>query len=165
VIEHVANPLRALHEWLRVVKPDGILTLVVPHKHGTFDHKRPVATRSHLIEDFERDTPEDDQTHLPEILRLHDHDRSPFDGTRAEWEGWCRRNTELRSLHHHVFDTALVVEMLQHVGVQLLAVEAVWPCHIVAVARKPASPLATNEPAAGFRHRSEFSSDRIRRAA
>ena len=52
VIEHVANPLRALAEWIRVLKDDGVLLMIVPHKEGTFDHLRPVKSLKHLLDDF-----------------------------------------------------------------------------------------------------------------
>src|ERR1700730_1353703 len=48
VIEHIANPLGALAAWSRVVKPGGHLLLVVPHRDGTFDHRRPITTLAHL---------------------------------------------------------------------------------------------------------------------
>ncbi len=37
-LEHIANPLRALAEWKRVVGSQGHLILVVPHLENTFDH-------------------------------------------------------------------------------------------------------------------------------
>ena len=76
-IEHLANPLRGLEEWIRVLKKDGLLVLVVPHKDGTFDHRRPVTSLKHLIQDFDSQTDEGDATHLEEILRLHDLSRDP----------------------------------------------------------------------------------------
>src|SRR3954463_13199512 len=39
-LEHVANPVKALLEWKRVLKPGGILILILPKKESTFDHKR-----------------------------------------------------------------------------------------------------------------------------
>ena len=72
VIEHVANPLKALEEWYRVLKPSGILILIVPHRKGTFDHNRPVTLFNHLIEDYQKSVGPDDLTHLPEVLDLHD---------------------------------------------------------------------------------------------
>ncbi len=41
VIEHLADPLGALAEWRRAVRPEGHVLLVVPHREGTFDHLRP----------------------------------------------------------------------------------------------------------------------------
>lgn len=74
-IEHLANPLKGLSEWIRVLKQDGLLVLVIPHKDNTFDHHRPVTSLEHLIKDFDNDTDEDDMTHLEETLRLHDLSR------------------------------------------------------------------------------------------
>ncbi len=41
-IEHTANPLQALAEWIRVLKTSGLLVLALPHRDGTFDYRRPV---------------------------------------------------------------------------------------------------------------------------
>jgi SAM-dependent methyltransferase len=136
VIEHVANPLRALREWLRVVRPGGTLLVVAPHRQGAFDHRRPVTTFQHLVEDFERGTKEDDLTHLPEILALHDLSRDPDAGTHAQFEARSRKNLENRCLHHHVFDVELVGKMLTHAECEILALDQLAPHHIIAVARK-----------------------------
>jgi SAM-dependent methyltransferase len=52
VIEHLANPLRALARWREVLRPGGHLVMVVPHKDGTFDHRRPVTSLAHLEADL-----------------------------------------------------------------------------------------------------------------
>src|SRR6266571_1274942 len=49
VLEHIANPLKALHTWRRVVKRGGTIVLVVPHRDGTFDHHRPVTSLDHIL--------------------------------------------------------------------------------------------------------------------
>lgn len=135
-IEHCANPLRARREWVRVLKDDGALVLVVPHKDGTFDHRRPVTMLEHLIEDEAKGTTEDDLTHLDEILACHDLALDPAAGDAAAFAARSARNADNRCLHHHVFDTALVAAMLQAVGLQVDAIERVPPYHIIAVARK-----------------------------
>jgi len=56
-LEHVANPLGALSEWIRVLEDGGILLLILPDKNATFDHQRPVTKFSHPLDDFERRTP------------------------------------------------------------------------------------------------------------
>jgi SAM-dependent methyltransferase len=151
MLEHTANPLSTLKEWNRLLSDDGALILVVPHRDGTFDHRRPVTTLGHLLDDFRQGTTEDDLTHVPEILELHDptldsgvHSLSFRD--RAE------RNYELRSLHHHVFDTALVFDVLRSAQFDVLTLEPLLPYHIVAVARK-------RHPAQAD---SRFSGDRLR---
>ena len=68
VIEHVANPLKALAEWSRITRDGGTIVFVVPHKDGTFDHRRPVTTLEHLVDDEKNDVSEHNTTHLDEIL-------------------------------------------------------------------------------------------------
>lgn len=44
VIEHFYNPLLALNEWYRVVKPGGYIYIICPHKDRTFDKDREVTS-------------------------------------------------------------------------------------------------------------------------
>jgi SAM-dependent methyltransferase len=135
-LEHTANPLRALSEWARVLKPEGGLVLVVPHRDGTFDHRRPITPMQHLIDDFDHGTGEDDLTHLHEVLTLHDVSKDPgARGTNVSER--AERNAELRTMHHHVFDTRLVVATVKTAGLEVEAVELLRPYHILVVARKP----------------------------
>jgi SAM-dependent methyltransferase len=53
MLEHTANPILALSERVRLLKDQGYLVLLLPHKDGTFDHRRPVTTIQHLIADYE----------------------------------------------------------------------------------------------------------------
>lgn len=164
-IEHMANPLRALSEWIRVLKDEGILVLVVPHKDATFDHRRPVTSLDHLLEDLHNGTNENDLTHLPEILELHDLGRDHLAGTPEEFKRRSEKNAENRCLHHHVFDAKLVVKILMQMNLQILAMECMWPLHIIAIARKvPPGRLSNNEAFADdraeFLYQSPFASDR-----
>lgn len=146
VIEHIANPLQALSEWIRVLKEMGVLVLIVPHKDGTFDHRRSVTPLDHLIEDYECKRPEKDLTHLPEILKLHDLELDPGAGTLEAFKRRSEKNSENRALHHHVFDTASVVRLIHHMNLEILAVEPRLPHHIIAVTRKmPAGQLPDNQ--------------------
>ncbi|MBN1664076.1 MAG: methyltransferase domain-containing protein [Deltaproteobacteria bacterium] len=135
-IEHLANPLQGLAEWIRVLKQNGLLVLVVPHKDGTFDHRRPLTALEHLIQDFESQTSENDMTHLEEILKFHDLTKDPGAGDFQSFQERSKRNNENRCLHHHVFDTRLAVEAVNYMGLQILAVELFRPFHIVLIAKK-----------------------------
>jgi SAM-dependent methyltransferase len=136
MLEHSANPILALSEWKRLLKNNGILVLLLPDKKHTFDHRRPTTTMEHLIADFDAGTKEDDLTHLPEILALHDLKRDPEAGDMAAFKARSMRNFENRCLHQHVFDRQLAVDLVEHAGLQVEAVEEILPHHILLVAQK-----------------------------
>jgi len=136
VLEHVANPLKALREWVRVVKAGGILVLVVPHHDGSFDRYRPITTLDHLIEDCRADRTEDDATHIEEVIALHDLKRDPETSDRKALATRCRDNLTWRSVHHHVFSTRLFLQTLDQAGIQIVAVDTAMPYHIVALGQR-----------------------------
>jgi SAM-dependent methyltransferase len=135
-LEHSANPLKALGELTRILKEQGLLVLLLPHGEGTFDHRRPVTTLEHLVSDSRANTGEDDMTHFDEIIQFHDRSLDPAAGTPEQFLARSRKNFQNRCFHQHVFDTQLVVEVLDFAGMQLLAVETMAPHDIISVARK-----------------------------
>jgi predicted SAM-dependent methyltransferase len=136
VLEHIANPIKALREWIRVLKEKGTLILILPQKDRTFDHKRPVTSLSHLIQDYTNNLTESDLTHLSEVLELHDLKRDLAMRDRAHLEIMCKENLTNRCMHHHVFDTQLAVDLISYVGLQIVTVEVHRPYHIILVAKK-----------------------------
>ncbi|MGC3996938.1 MAG: class I SAM-dependent methyltransferase [Anaeromyxobacter sp.] len=50
VLEHFFDPIAALQEWFRVIRPGGFIFAIVPHKERTFDAPRPRTTLQELIE-------------------------------------------------------------------------------------------------------------------
>jgi SAM-dependent methyltransferase len=161
-LEHVANPLRALEEWKRVSVRDALLLLVLPHKDGTFDWKRPATRVSHMVDDYEKNTGEDDLTHLPEILALHDLAKDKGAGSAEDFKRRCLQNYECRALHHHTFDTRTAVNMVDHAGFQLLRVDHLKPFHIILVSRQCVHHPDNNAfllPDAEYLQRSPFQSD------
>jgi len=136
VLEHVANPLKALFEWKRVLKGGGALLLVCPHKECTFDHNRPVTKLSYLIQDYENKVDESDLSHLPEILKHHDLSMDPGAGTFEDFVARSKDNFKNRCLHHHVFITETVIRMIDFAGLKILFVSTYPPSHIIVIARK-----------------------------
>lgn len=166
VIEHVANPLRALREWLRITKPGGRMVLVIPHRDGTFDHQRPVTELEHLRHDERVRVAESDSTHFTEIFCLHDLSRDPAAGSHEEFMQRTSSNFFNRCIHHHVFDTALALRMVAEAGWRIRSVQLRRPYHILIVCSKPQAGapldnrcvLAQN---ASWRRRSPFPTDRL----
>ena len=165
VLEHVANPLRALQEWKRIVKPSGTILVVVPHRAGMFDHRRPFTTFDHVKADFESNVTEMDLTHLSEILELHDLELDPPAGSPAQFRERCLRNFSTRAMHHHVFSSELLVEMFSSLQMQILNIAVEHPYHIIVHAMKGSQDDGSNlhqgnaaflKEAAGWRNHDPF---------
>ncbi len=113
-IEHFANPLKAVEQWVQKIKSGGTLLIVAPRKDFTFDHKRKVVKFEHLLQDYESKITEDDLTHLEEILKLHDLELDPLAGTLEQFRERSLKNFENRCLHQHVFDLAVLQEIMNY---------------------------------------------------
>ena len=134
-LEHLANPVKALMEWKRVTRPRGGLILVLPHYRRTFDHRRAPTPIEHMLEDYASAMGEEDLSHLPEILNLHDLSLDPGAGSIRQFRERSQRNLSNRCLHHHVFDESNSRELLAKIGIEVLAVELAAPFHIFLLAR------------------------------
>lgn len=125
VIEHLENPLAALENFLRVLKPGGILFMAVPDKRYTFDRRRSI-------------------TPLPDIIR--DYEQGPEWSLEAHYEDWARHvdnvpETELREqvrkhlqdkseIHFHVWTRRSFTDLLHYCRDQLgwkFQIETVQP--------------------------------------
>lgn len=111
VIEHIANPFKALLEWIRILRPGGLLMIIAPWKDVTFDHKRPIDRIEHLIDDYHKNVTEADLSHLEEILRLHDLVLDPPAGNIDSFRARSEKNLQNRGLHQHVYDHELLYQI------------------------------------------------------
>ena len=131
-LEHIANPLKAVSNWIQLLKPTGgAIILVLPRKESNFDHKRPTTTFSHLLNDFQNNIGEDDLTVVEEVLRLHDLSLDPLAGGLENFKKRSLDNINNRCLHHHVFDLALMEEICNYFNLEVVLKESRVKDHIV----------------------------------
>jgi len=135
-LEHVANPLKALFEWNRVLKVNGKLILVLPDKTNTFDHYRPYTRFEHILRDYKNHTSEDDQTHFKEVIDLLDISKTETLKSKQELTELVTNNNLMRSVHHHVFDLALIKKMVDHAGFSVRNQLSLPPFHLFTYAIK-----------------------------
>jgi SAM-dependent methyltransferase len=129
VLEHIANPVAALAEWYRVLRPGGIIYLVVPDRRHTWDHARAPTPVDHFLEDYERGTTPADATHIDDFVENVDWSTySPSTastdvaGKKAElkaiYHGTVAGGTEI-NIHFHVFEPGNLAALIQRL--------AAWP--------------------------------------
>ena len=114
VLEHIANPLKAVAEWLRIIKKDGYIIIIVPEKSICFDHKREYSKFSTLLSQYQKNVGEDDLSTLKEILTNHDLDKDTPAGTFVEFTKRSLDNYNNRCLHHYVYNYDLLLEICSY---------------------------------------------------
>ncbi len=135
-LEHAANPIKALKEWNRVLVKNGYFILVLPDKNFTFDNNRPVASFKHLLQDFENNIDESDETHFDEVIRLHNVSLDKGTTTIEELTRRTKDNFVNRCVHHHVFSFELVTDLLNYCGFSVVKQKWLAPFHLVTIAKK-----------------------------
>src|SRR5262249_9612504 len=124
-----------LYEWKRVLKPDGVLFLILPHHARTLDRYRAVTTLDHHIDDYARLGDRDDHFHYEEIragwskLEDFDQQRAEFEADWKmdvwDWAGRIRNGV----IHFHVWSQNEAVDLLRYVGPSIEYVADVVPEH------------------------------------
>ena len=113
-LEHIANPLKAVNEWLRIIKKGGHIIIIVPEKSVCFDHKREYSIFSRLLSQYEKNVGEDDLSTLPEILMKHDLSMDPPAGDLGAFTKRSLDNFNNRCLHHYVYNDELLMEICNY---------------------------------------------------
>jgi SAM-dependent methyltransferase len=105
-LEHCEDPIATLKNFFRVVRPSGVLFLVVPNKRSNLDRMRPETTIEHLIKDHEKGPEKSRTEHYREwartILKV------PEDRVRATA---AKLAQEKYSIHFHVFTEFETIEL------------------------------------------------------
>ncbi len=140
VLEHLANPVRAIKDWMQHLGPSGVLVIIVPEGARMFDHSRPVTPLAHMSSDYERNVDEHDLGHLEEVISLHDLRMDRGAGSRHDFEERCRNNPANRAMHHHVFSPDSLCRLEEAAGLKVRLVARVPMYSILTVASLPGSP-------------------------
>jgi SAM-dependent methyltransferase len=131
VLEHIANPIKSLYEWRRLLRHSGHIICEVPNKEKTFDYKRKITTLEHIVDDFKNGINHDDLTHLEEVVELKDDFLSPNYKTKDELRRICSDNINNRLMHHHVFDLNLLISIMEKVEFKIVYAGTIESGHIV----------------------------------
>lgn len=111
-LEHCEDPLGALGNMIRVLRPGGVVYLAVPDKRYTFDVDRPVTPTDHLVRDH-REGPEGSRRgHYEEWARLVDKAEEPDAHATALLERGY-------SIHFHAWTQRELLELLQAAALEL----------------------------------------------
>ncbi len=124
VIEHMRNPLGAIEQWIRVLRPGGFLYLIVPDKRTTFDRHRVRTTVPHMVLDFLEPSAARDFEHFVDYAMHVNH--APMDGVIDE----ARRLAAMDySIHFHVFIPSDMSALVRWFGAHVRPVRLVeGPC-------------------------------------
>ena len=109
LMEHVPDPIGALKEWHRVLKPGGILFLALPDMRFTFDKDRPRTALAHLIADHDDRGSASRLAHYEEYSRLV-HGKAG-DDLRNDVDQLLARQY---SIHFHVWVKEDIDELLNY---------------------------------------------------
>lgn len=106
-IEHCRDPVAAIENAVRVVRPRGVVFMAVPDKRETFDRARPVTTLEHVIRDHEEGPGWSERAHFEEWADLVDH--GP--GGRPDVDDLIRQDA---SIHFHVWTPLAFLDVVRH---------------------------------------------------
>jgi predicted SAM-dependent methyltransferase len=107
-VEHCQNPLLAVKNIFRVLKPGGVLYLALPDKRFTFDAARPVTTTEHLLRDFQDGSQCSRHDHFTEWVRCVE---GIADGQDAV-ERVSMLMQQDYSIHYHVWSHKEMIELV-----------------------------------------------------
>ncbi|HKP96775.1 MAG TPA: methyltransferase domain-containing protein [Fibrobacteria bacterium] len=106
-IEHCQNPVRALVNMLRVVRPEGFVMLTVPDKRYSFDKDRPITTHEHLLDECLNGTEHTRRDHFREwVLAQGERDEEQVEKSVDQL---MERDY---SIHYHVWDSDAFLKFL-----------------------------------------------------
>lgn len=128
VIEHLPDPIGAIRETMRVLKPNGVFMLAVPDMRYTHDHQRPPTPLEHLLRD-EQDGGAGTlrQAYEEHVIFVHPLSHPPIPAEEIA-ENVCRILEADMDIHFHAWSGRGFLELLEEIKKRIgFQVEAYVP--------------------------------------
>jgi SAM-dependent methyltransferase len=142
VLEHLAAPIWAISEFIRVVRPDGYIVLVLPDRRFTFDSNRDPTSLEHVKREYVDAVREVDDLHIREFLAKTGGGMNPSAAELA-----LHRE---RSIHAHCWTESEFDELLN---------ELIVNCGFSFAVEETYGPAAPNGTGIEFAYRLRVTSD------
>ena len=122
-LEHLGNPLRALFHWKEKLADGGRIILFLPHQERCCDIYRKRTPLTHIVEDYEKNMPDNDQTHVDDF-----YENIVLKGLTPHYEHAQKEDlASSGNMHHHVWITEDVIQVFGYVGIETVFSEDCVP--------------------------------------
>ena len=106
MIEHCQNPIDSIYNWLRVLRPNGVLFMAVPDKRYTFDVERALTPLQHVVRDYYEGPQWSRMAHFTEVV-------AKAGQSDSEIAAAAQRLSDIDySIHFHVWTQTEFLELL-----------------------------------------------------
>jgi SAM-dependent methyltransferase len=120
IIEHLANPIKAIKEMFRIIKINGLLVISIPDCNYTYDKCRNITELSHLIMDYNKNVNEISTEHYSDLL---DQIKLDYSGKNILNISGIFEDLKKRHEHVHVWNSESAKCFLQR-SIEMLSIKA-----------------------------------------
>lgn len=137
-LEHLLNPLQALYAMRRVLKPNGVILLILPRKEACFDHLRSVSSIEEIFHRFLIEVKESEMKYanILEVTHLSNLTQDAPAKNFKFFRGRSLDNTRNRGIHQFVYDFELLQSMGNILGLKTLFTGVYGQLHMYILLQK-----------------------------